>query len=196
MDVDHCRIEEIRFFLFRLNDRRFVQTPGFVVLRRENEPASVRAKGNITFLSGSIRDTLGLALVDGSDVDIASDDEGKFFAIGTQRHVGDIVAVVPDSGCRLAVAQADLDIDLLRLLSSRRQRVDLAIVAEAKIAIIRCAEEPDWIFFEPGDLLGGPGLTVQQREAPDIKRSALFAQIVDRAFVRRPYRVPVLALEA
>ncbi len=196
MDVDHRRIEEIRFFLFRLNDRSFVQTPGFVVLRREHEPASVRAEGNITFLSRGICDTLGLALVDGSDVDITPDDEGKFFAIGTQRHVGDVVAVVPDSGCRFAVAQADLDTDLLRLLGSRRQRVDLTIVTETEITIVRRAEEPDWIFFEPGDLLRRSRLTVQQGEAPDIKRSALFGQIVDRAFVRGPDRLPVLALEA
>ena len=94
LDVDHRRVEKVGFLLFRLDDRGLVQAPGLIVLCREHEPSSVRAEGNISFLCLGICNPLGLTLVDGSNVDIAPDDEGKLLPVGTERHLGDVVGSV------------------------------------------------------------------------------------------------------
>src|SRR5580704_11428495 len=183
MDIDHGGIEKIGLFLFRLSDRRFVKTPWSAVLGRKHKPAAIRAEGDIPLLSGSIGDSFGLALIDGGDVDVPSNDKGKFFAVGAQSNFGDIVAVVPNLSGSTAVAQPDLYTDLLRLGCSGGKGVDLSVVTETEIAGVRYAEEPDRIPFEMSELFGCSGLTICHGEPPDVKRSALFVQVIDGVFI-------------
>src|ERR1700731_2746838 len=173
MDVDHRGIEKIGLFLFWLIDRRFVEGPRFGVLGRKNNPAAIRAEGNSALLSRSAGDSFSLALVDGGDVNITPNHEGKFFAIGAQDHFSDIVPETLDLCGSDAVAQSDLDADLLRLDGSSWEQVNLSIVPEAESAVACYGEKPDRIFLELGKLLGGSGLTVDQSQAPDVKGSAL-----------------------
>src|SRR5258708_1594559 len=132
MDVDYGGIEKVGFFLFWLSDRCFVKGPGFTVLGRKDNPAAVRAEGNSPFLSGGAGDSLSLALVDGGDVNITPNNEGKFLAIGAQRHFSDIVSETLELRGSDAVAQPDLDADLLRLEDSGWEQVNLSIVPEAE----------------------------------------------------------------
>src|SRR5450631_2745700 len=195
MDVDNGRIERVGFFFFRLSDGRFVKPPRFAVLGSKDNPPAVWTEGKIPFLPRCVGKAFSLALVNGGDVDITSNDEGKFFPVRAQGKLGNIIAVRSALSRSGTIVQTNLDGHLLRFRCSGWEDVNLAIISKTELAVVGHAEKPDRIPLEGGDLLSWPRLTVRQREVPDIKRPALFVQVVDVFFVRGPNGISIFALK-
>ena len=94
-----------------------------------------------------------LALVHGGDVDITSNDEGKFFPVRAQGKLGNIIAVSSALSGSGTVAQTNLDGHLLRFRCYVWEDVNLAIVPKTELPVVGHAEKPDWIPLEGGELL-------------------------------------------
>src|SRR5258707_7877684 len=88
MNIDHGRKEEIRFFFLWLSDTSLVETPDIVVLSSEHEFSAVGAKAEIPGLGWFVCDPFSVAMFNPGDIDIATHNEGDFFAIRTNHHLG------------------------------------------------------------------------------------------------------------
>src|ERR1700756_140750 len=91
MNVNDGRIEEIRFFVLRLNDAGFIEAPRFVVLSREHQLTAIGAESDVSLLTRCISDAFGVTVFDRRRIDIATDHESNLFSIRTNRDLRDTV---------------------------------------------------------------------------------------------------------
>ena len=58
------RRQDMENFILRLDDARFVQTPSFIVLGRENQLPTIVAEIYVSLLTRRIGDPFGIAMLD------------------------------------------------------------------------------------------------------------------------------------
>ncbi len=85
MNIDHRGVKKIRLFVLRLNDARFVQAPGAVLLKREKQLPSVGAETEITLVAGSVGDPFGISVLDRGDVHIAAHYKSNLLPVWAKR---------------------------------------------------------------------------------------------------------------
>src|ERR1700739_282889 len=130
MNIDHCGVKKIRLFVLRLNDARFVQAPGAVLLKREKQLPSLGAETEITLLARSVGYPFGVAMLDRSDIHVTAHYERYLFPVGAQGHFrrAFIHRRGPLDGS--AIGNRDPDRHFLRISGIGSEQIDLSLASQ------------------------------------------------------------------